>query len=579
MRLLKHLDALAQEAILRRLEVDQPGLVRKTQDAALGDYQSNAAMPLAKVLRKPPKEIAESIAAALKESEPVAEAEVAGAGFVNLRLDTTWIENQLSEALTDTARGGVPAVESPETVIVDYSSPNIAKQMHVGHLRSTIIGDALVRILRFLGHQVTGDNHLGDWGTQFGLLLVGMNDFGDEAALNADAISELERVYKEASARAKEDDVFADRARQELAKLQQGDAHNTAMWERFVAATRAALEQVYQRLGVTFDTWRGESAYHEMLPGVVKRLLDGGLAREDDGAICVFFGDIDGAPKALAKQKEPFIVQKRDGAYLYSTTDIATVLFRHDALAADRVLYVVDKRQSQHFRQLFGLMALMGVNVRLEHVGFGTVMGTDGKPIRTRDASGQAITLSSLLDAAEEKARDRIVGDDSVRVPPESLTETAQAVGIGAVKYADLSQNRTSDYQFDLDKMVSFQGNAGPYLQYQHARVASLFRRAERNPDEAHGPIKVTTAEERALALVLLQFSDQVYQAADEALPHLISDHLYALARAFSVFFRECPVLKSEPEVRESRLALAALTGRQLKLGLGLLNITPLEQM
>jgi len=577
MRIERHLELVASKIISEALGLDQPPLLRPTQDPKHGDYQLNAAMPLAKKLGKPPREIAEPLAVALAEHEAIASATVAGPGFVNLRLDDAWIAARLGEDLGDTGQDGVPTVDSPEKIVVDFSSPNIAKQMHVGHLRSTIIGDSIVRLLRFAGHEVIGDNHLGDWGTQFGLLIVGMREWGSTAALDADAIVELERVYKLASERAAADEAFAETARAELAKLQSGDPENRAMWERFVKASRSALDAIYARLGVHFDEWLGESAYHEMLPGVVEALLAGGIAREDQGAICVFWDDKPEAPKRLRKQKEPFIVRKKDGAFLYSTTDIATVKYRRDELSADHAIYVVDQRQSQHFEQLFAIVRMLGIEMSLEHVGFGVVM-RGGRPLKTRDTSGKIITLASLLDEAEERALARM-HEEGVDIPEEEMPEVARVVGIGAVKYADLRQNRLSDYEFEWDKMVSFKGNAGPYLQYAYARTRSIFRKGGVDAAAQEGPIALVQPAEAALGRQLLRFGDVVHAAAETCQPHLVCDHLYALARDFSSFYASCPVLKAEGAVKDSRLALTELTGRQLRRGLGLLGIGVVDRM
>ena len=578
MRLTADLDTLATEVLRETLDIEQPALLRATADPTHGDFQINAAMPLAKRLGKSPRDLAGPIADAMAATDPVARAHVAGPGFVNLKLDDAWLGSRLDALATD-ERDGIDEVTVPQTIVVDFSSPNIAKQMHVGHLRSTIIGDSLVRILRFAGHRVIGDNHIGDWGTQFGLLLVGMRAFGDESALNEQPIVELERVYREASEKAKEDPAFAEQARAELAKLQAGDEENTALWKRFVAATRAALEEVYGRLGVAFDEWLGESTYHSMLSGVVDRLLGEKLAREDQGAICVFFGELTGAPKEVARQKEPLIIRKRDGAFLYSTTDIATVLYRRDSMAADRAVYVVDKRQGQHFRQVFALAGLMGIELELDHVGFGMVLGPDGTPIRTRDASGKPVTLLSLLDEAETRAAARIRERDDLRIPEDEIENVARAVGIGAVKYADLSQNRTSDYKFDLDKMVTFEGDAGPYLQYQYARASSILRKAEEEGAAATGPVALETATERNLAIRLLKVGDQFHQALSTLQPHLLAEHLYDVAKSFSAFHRDCPVLKSSGATRASRLRLTTLTRRQLARCLDLLGIEAIERM
>lgn len=578
MRLERHLAQLARAALAEALSIDDADpMLRPATDPRFGDFQVNAAMALGKRLGKKPRELAGPLAEALARYEEVASAEVAGPGFVNLRLDDAWVAGALGEMAADTVHDGIPRVDRPEIVVVDYSSPNVAKQMHVGHLRSTILGDAVVRLLRRVGHTVVGDNHIGDWGTQFGLLLAGMTLFGNEYFFQQDPIAELERVYKLASARAKEDEAFADAAREELVRLQEGDPERIALWKQFVDETIEKLNEVYLRLEVTFDEWLGESAYHDDLPDVVKQLLDAGIAREDQGAICVFFDELEGAPENLRKQETPFIVRKKDGAFNYATTDIATILHRRDHFHADRAVYVVDVRQSRHFEMLFTVARALGVEMGLDHVGFGTILGRDGKPLRTRD--GGTVKLADLLDEAEKRAAERM-REEGVDVPEEIFGAVASAVGIGAVKYADLRQNRLSDYRFDLDKMVSFKGNAGPYLQYAHARVRSIFRKAELRTQDAKGPIRLEDPAESELARALLRWPDVVHEAAETYQPHLVTDHLYALARAFSAFYERCPVLKApDDDTRASRLALAALTARQLAGGLDLLGITALERM
>lgn len=585
MLLERRLDELASQTMQSALGLTEPAaaILRPTADPRFGDYQLNGVLPLAKKLGKNPKELAETVARALASNEAFASAEVAGPGFVNLRIDDAWLANELTAALRDRDRDGIPRVEKPESIVVDYSGPNVAKQMHVGHLRSTIIGAAIVSMLRFVGHRVIGDNHLGDWGTQFGLLIVGMRTWGDPVALEATPIVELERVYKLASARGKEDEAFAEAARLELAKLQSGDAENHALWQRFVDVTRTALDVVYRELGVTFDEWLGESAYHDMLPGVVQKLRDAGLAREDQGALCVFFNELEGVPPKLKKQKEPFIVQKRDGAYLYATTDIATILYRREKFAADRSLYVVDARQGLHFEQLFAVAKLLGIDARLEHVGFGTVLGTDGKPLKTRD--GVAVTLQALLDEAKTRAEARVregLAEGRLHLDEADVPNVARAVGIGAVKYADLSQNRMTDYQFDWDKMIAFQGNSGPYLQYAYARCSAIFRKGEVDAaaNDASATIVIGDESEAALVRKLARFGDVVHKAAEASQPNYVCEHLFDLAGVFNGFYQRCKVLDAPDEAtRASRLALVSLTRRQLARGLGLLGIETVERM
>ena len=583
MRIERWLEEVGRGAIGRALGAEAGAALRPTTDARHGDYQINGVLPLAKQLKQNPRALAEQVAKELASNEAIASVEVAGPGFVNLRLSDAWLARTLSEAARDHARDAVPESAQRERVVVDFSGPNIAKQMHVGHLRSTIIGDALVRILRFVGHTVIGDNHLGDWGTQFGLLIVGMREFGDQQALTREPIVELERIYKQASERAKSDEPFAAAAREELAKLQSGDPENTALWRKFVDVTRHELDKVYERLDVQFDLWNGESFYNDALPGVIEQLRAARIVREDEGALCVFFGEIAEAPDELKRQKEPLIVQKQDGAFLYSTTDLATLRYRREELRANRAIYVVDMRQSLHFKQLFAVAKLLGWgDVRAEHLGFGSVLGKDGKPLKTRDAHGRAITLASLLDEAEQRALARLreaKEEGKVDLSDAELEAIARAVGIGAVKYADLHQNRTSDYQFDFDKMITFQGNAGPYLQYAYARVQSIFRKGQVDPAAADAPVILGESEEKVLARVLVRFGEVVHQAAESGQPHLITDHLYDLAKAYSAFFEACPVLKAEGDLRASRLTLCALTARQLKRGLGLLGIQTVDRM
>ncbi len=574
MRIERLLEAVAKNALHAALGVDADPVLRATSDAKHGDYQVNGVLPLAKREKKNPRELAELVAKELEKDGAFEKVEVAGPGFVNLRLSSTWLAEQLAGSAVGTA---LEPVAKAETIIVDFSSPNIAKQMHVGHLRSTILGAAVVGLLRAVGHKVLGDNHLGDWGTQFGLLIVGMRRFGSEEALEKTPIEELERVYKLATAAAKEDEATAAEARAELAKLQSGDAANRALWQRFVDVTRKSLDAIYMRLGVTFDLWLGESFFDPMLPGTCKLLEEKGLARSDQGALCVFFGDVEGAPEELKKLKEPFIVRKSDGAYLYASTDVATALYRNETLKSGRNLYVVDARQGLHFKQVFAIAKLLGLPQRFEHVSFGSVLGEDGKPLKTRD--GKAITLASLLDEAESRAAARI-REEGLDVPEDELFATARAVGIGAVKWADLKQNRTSDYVFSWEKLISFKGNSGPYVQYAHARVTSLFRKGDLDrASYLSGLVTLVCPEERELAKRLAVFADVVHAAAETAQPHLLCDHLYELARVFSGFYEACPVLKAEGETRESRLRLAAATAEQLNQGLTLLGITAIDRM
>jgi len=581
MRIETFLDQLGTQAIEQTTGERAPALLRPANPAH-GDYQLNAAMALAKRLGKNPRELAEPIRQALEAHPAIESAAVAGPGFVNLTLANGWIAERLTEEAADLERNGVPKVTSPEKIVIDFSGPNIAKQMHVGHLRSTIIGESLQRLLRCVGHEALGDNHLGDWGTQFGLLIMGQRSFGDPAAYEQNPLQELERVYKLASEAGKNDPEFQEAARQELAKLQRGDQDNRALWEQFVSVTRRELDVMYERLDAHFDLWLGESAYNDALPGVVQLLEAKGLAREDQGAKAVFWKEIAGAPAALKKQEAPFLVQKSDGAFNYATSDVATVLYRHEKLQCQRALYVVDARQSPHFQQVFALAQLLGIPLELEHVSFGTILGDDGKPLKTRDVHGNTVPLSALLDEAVRRAEARIregIAEEKIQLTPDEIPDAANVIGIGAVKYADLKQNRNSDYKFDYEKMVSFSGNAGPYLQYAYARIRSIFSKGDEAIENARGPIELVDPSEVALGRALLRYGDVVHQAAEQRLPHLLCDHLYDIAGKFSSFYGACRVLQAEPATRTSRLALSALTARQLKHGLYLLGIEALDRM
>jgi arginyl-tRNA synthetase len=570
MRLLGFLEQIGSDAIRAAAGTAAPAIVRPA-DPAHGDYQLNGVLGLAKQLGKPPRELAEPVAVELRKHPAIAEANVAGPGFINMRLAPAFLSERLREAAGDAERDGVPKTERPLKVVVDFSSPNIAKEMHVGHIRSTVLGDALSRVLAFVGHEVTRDNHLGDWGTQFGMLIVGMRRHGSQEALAERPVQELERVYKLTSAEAKENTAIADEARAELAKLQKGDPENRRLWESFVKATRVELDRIYERLGgVTFDLWMGESAYEEMLPGVVARLLKEGVARVDQDAVCVFF---EGDPE-LGKSETPFIIQKKDGAFLYGTTDIATVLWRQENLGTERALYVVGKPQALHFKQLFATVRKLGVTMELEHVGFGSILGSDGKLLRTR--GGATVRLADLLDEAEERAG-ALMKEEGIEAAPELI----RSVAVGAVKYADLCQNRNSDYRFDWDKLISLKGSSGPYLQYAHARVRAIFRKGEIDPAVviADTAIELTHAAELVLAKRLLAFPDIVHVVAETSQPHLLCEHLYSVARDFSGFYEQCPVLKAEGAARSTRLLLCWATAQQLARGLELLGIAAPERM
>ena len=550
-----------------------PAAVKETSDPKFGDYQANGVMGAAKKLGQKPRDLAARVVEKLGLDDICAAPEIAGPGFINLRLSPEFLAARLAAMARD-ERLGVEPVEQPATVVVDYSSPNVAKPLHVGHLRSTILGDAIVRVLRFLGHRVIGDNHTGDWGTQFGLLILGFRRWGDEAALAASPTDELERVYRLANDAAKADEAFANAARAELAKLQSGDPDNLALWRRFAAATRAEVEKIYARLDVHFDEWRGESAYHDALGPLVADLLARGIAREDEGAALIYF-DANDDPELADK---PFMIRKSDGAFNYATTDLATIAYRAKAHHADEIVYAVDKRQSLHFKQLFAAVRKMGFTVRLAHVGFGTILGADGRPIKTRE--GSAVRLADLLTEAVQRAQ-AIIAEKDPELTPEEMARVAEIVGVGAVKYGDLSQNRHSDYRFDWDRMLAFDGNTAPYLQYVHARIRSIFRKAG-EPDwrlPADAALALEHESERALALRLLRFADVVHDVPAEYYPHMLTEHLFELAQTFNAFYRDCPVLASAGATRATRFALCDGTARQIALGLSLLGIVAPERM
>jgi arginyl-tRNA synthetase len=632
------------------------GQVRATADPRFGDYQANCAMPLAKLLGKPPRDIAAAITECLEVEDLCDPVEIAGPGFINLRLRDAFLAQAILTAVADDRLGIAPA-PSPQTVLIDYSSPNVAKPMHVGHIRSTVIGDALARIFRFLGHHVITDNHLGDWGTQFGMVIYGFKHFGNESALAANPVGELSRLYRlvnrlieyhaakstiEAARQAvaegsqallsagtaaadgkgspdkkklekalaaatrkrdaalerleklesaigvaQADDEFVRQAEQhpqiatavlkETALLHQGDSENLALWSRFLPYCKDEINRVYDRLGVSFDHTLGESFYHSMLGDVVATLQRDGLAKESDGAVCVFLPGFD----------SPMIVQKKDGAYLYATTDLATLFYRREHFSPDEILYVVDTRQSEHFEKLFALAKAVGFDrVKLVHVNFGTVLGSDGRPFKTR--SGTSVGLDSLLD--EAVARAMAVVCDPQRAakldPPLSereQQEIADVVGLGAIKHADLSHHRTSDYKFDLEKMVSLDGNTSAYVQYAYARVQGILQKGDVDSEQlirSVSPPQLSSTAERTLALTLLRFGECLEQVRGDYAPNFLVDYLYDAAKAYAVFNDNCPVLKSgDEELTRSRLILVLLTGQVLRKGLELLGIKVVLRM
>jgi arginyl-tRNA synthetase len=547
--------------------------------SSFADFQSNAALPLAKRLGRPPREIAAEIIGQLDLTGVAEPPQVSGPGFINLTLTPEWIAAQASSELAD-PRLGTPAADPAQRIVVEYSSPNVAKEMHVGHLRTTIVGDALARILDFAGHEVIRDNHLGDWGTQYGMLIEHLLDVGEDSAEAALLHTDPNTFYQAAQRRFADDPAFAERARRRLVQLQSGDPETLRLWQHLVDLSLDYLHRIYRQLQVTLTDAdiRGESFYKDMLADVCAELEASGVAVISDGALCAF------PPGFTGRNGEPLplIIRKSDGGYNYATTDLATIRYRVRDLHVDRAIYVVGSAQALHFQMVFAVARQAGwipPGARFEHAQIGNVLGTDGKILRTR--AGDTIKLSDLLTEGVERARH--VVDELGTSPDLSEAERdaiAEAVGVGAIKYADLSTARDSEYVFDWDRMISFKGNTGPYLQYATARIRSIFRKAGIDPDTAAGPVRLAEPAERALALRLLGFGAAVWQAGENAEPHLLANFLFEVASAFTAFYEQCPVLNAPGEgVRDSRLALSALTLRVLDTGLGLLGILIPERM
>ncbi|MEN6503505.1 MAG: arginine--tRNA ligase [Planctomycetaceae bacterium] len=573
-----------------------PALLGYPARAEFGDYQANGVMAAAKALKTNPRDLAQKVVAAMDLSDLAAKVEVAGPGFINITLKSEFLNSQLASALAD-ERLGVSPLPRPQTVVVDYSSPNLAKEMHVGHLRSTIIGDALARTLKFIAGEplearqyVIPQNHVGDWGTQFGMLLAYLKDLLSANPMGtaaASELSDLEEFYRKAKARFDADAAFADAARQEVVILQSGDTEGVDLWNRFREVSMRHCQQVYERLGTLLcvSDVRGESTYNDMLPGVVEALKANGMLQESQGAQCVFLDEFKG--KGPEDSDAPLIVQKTDGGYLYATTDLAAIRYRVGTLHADRVLYVTDSRQGQHFEMVFltARKASFAGNASLEHVPFGMMLGADRRPFKTRE--GGTVKLMDLLDEAIQRARDflanrraqELADGREPSLTEEQIPEVARVVGIGAVKYSDLSQNRASDYVFSWDKMLSLDGNTAPYMQYAYARIRSIFRKGASEISNLRSQISVTEPAERALAVKLAQFPETVQTVADDCLPNVLCAYLYDVAGAFMSFYEACPVLKADEPARSSRLALCDLTARIIKTGLGLLGIETIEQM
>jgi arginyl-tRNA synthetase len=556
-------------------------LVRPCPDPKFGDYQSNALMSLAKARKLNPRQLATDVLAKLDVPEICEKVEIAGAGFLNFRLKPVILAQTLQAA----ARGEHLFSEkaaSPKTTVIDFSSPNVAKPMHVGHIRSTILGDCLARTLRLLGHRVITDNHIGDWGTQFGMLLLGWKHHLKPDALKADPIGEMERLYKMVNATGEAMETVRDAARQELVKLQSGDGENLKIWREMIALSERQFDEIYSRLGVKFDQTLGESFYNPRLKPLVEELVAKGIARESEGALVIFFDDIP------SLKEHPTLVRKSDGGFNYTTTDLATLEYRLKTWQPDEIIYVTDGRQQLHFQQVFAAFRKWQLTnsefrtpnseFKLAHVWFGSILGEDGKPFKTR--SGETVKLAGLLDEAEERAF-KIVSEKNPDLPEAQRREIARVIGLGAVKYADLLPNRQSDYVFSWDKMLALQGNTAPYLQYAYARIKSIFRKAGETFNVQHSTfnIQLTAPEEIALAKHLLNFGLTLEAVAEEYRPNFLCNYLFELAGKFTAFYENCPVLKADPAVRDSRLALCDLTARVLKQGLETLGIETVEQM
>lgn len=568
------LNQLTEQGVLPK-ELTPNIQVENTRDKAHGDFACNIAMMLAKPAQMKPRDLAEKIIQALPQDPQISQVQIAGPGFLNFFQNSQALAERLDAALADEHLG--IAKKSPaETVVIDLSSPNLAKEMHVGHLRSTIIGDAVARVLEFLGDHVIRQNHVGDWGTQFGMLLAYMQEQGADSQAE---LADLEEFYRAAKQRFDESPEFANRARQLVVALQAGDEDCLRLWQRFNEVSLNHCQAVYDRLDVklSMDDVKGESFYNPDLATIVQELKDQGLLTEDAGAQCVFMDEF----KNADNDPLPIIVQKADGGYLYSTTDLAAMRYRNNQLQADRVLYFVDQRQALHFQMVFSLARLAGFvrpAMQLEHMGFGTMNGADGRPFKTRD--GGTVKLIDLLDEAEQRAY-QLVKQKNPELNEDELQQVAHSVGIGAVKYADLSKHRSSDYSFNFEQMLSFEGNTAPYLLYAYTRVASVFRKAGLTMDAAlPGSMQLATEQELSLASSLARFAEVLQQVADKGTPHTLCTYLYDLAGQFSSFYENCPILTAEQEsTQHSRLRLAALTGRTLKQGLELLGLNTLERM
>ncbi|MCG7495801.1 arginine--tRNA ligase [Vibrio sp. Of7-15] len=576
-----NIQALINDKVSQALEAagapeGSPAAVRQSAKPQFGDYQANGVMGVAKRLGTNPREFAQKVLDVLDLDGIASKVEIAGPGFLNIFLDEAFLAQQADAALAD-SRLGVAKAEA-QTIVTDYSAPNVAKEMAVHHIRSTVIGDAVTRTLEFLGHKVIRANHIGDWGTQFGMLIANLERMQKESGEVSMELSDLEAFYRDSKKLYDEDETFAEKARNYVVKLQSGDEYCAEMWKKLVDITMVQNQRNYDRLNVSLslNDVMGESMYNNMLPEIVADLKEQGLAQEDDGAQVVFLDEYknkDGEPMGV-------IVQKRDGGFLYTTTDIACAKYRFEKLGADRVLYFIDSRQHQHLMQAWTIVRKAGYipeEVSLEHHAFGMMLGKDGRPFKTR--TGGSVKLKDLLDEAEQRA-EKLIESKNPNLDSEEKAKIANTVAMAAVKYADLSKHRTTDYIFDWDNMLAFEGNTAPYMQYAYTRVASIFAKAGVAMDSLEGEIKVTEEKEKALIAKLLQFEEAVQSVAREGQPHIMCGYLFELAGQFSSFYEACPILNNEDDaIKQSRLKLAALTAKTIKQGLDLLGIETLERM
>ncbi|WP_299871958.1 arginine--tRNA ligase [uncultured Cocleimonas sp.] len=551
-----------------------PAVVKTSSRPEFGDYQANGIMGAAKALKMNPREFAAKVLENLDLSTYADKLEIAGPGFINIHLKNEWLQQQVEKTL-ESDRLNIEKAEHPETVVIDYSAPNLAKEMHVGHLRSTIIGDSIARVLEFSGHKVIRQNHVGDWGTQFGMLLTYMGELKQQDSEITLQLADLEKFYQAAKVRFDEDADFAKQARDNVVKLQAGDPEFLALWKQFIDTSLNHCDEIYKILNVllTREDVMPESAYNDDLANVISDLKTKGLLTEDQGAQCVFLEEFKGKDDSII----PMIVQKSDGGYLYATTDLAALRYRNDTLKMTRGLYLVDARQSLHLRQVFAVGKKAGFvkeETSLEHMAFGTMMGKDGTPFKTR--TGGTVKLIDLLNEAQQRALD-LVTEKNPDLDQESRESIAKTVGIGAVKYADLSKNRTSDYIFNWDTMLSFEGNTAPYLQYAYARIQSIFRKA--GAIDTSAKIIIEEPVERQLASKLLQLSEAIEAVAKDGTPNILCNYLYELSGNFMTFYEACPIMKADENTKQSRLKLSQLTANTLKTGLDLLGIDVMERM